>query len=461
MKIIFILLSILITIYADIGNTLKKENNIFDFSYKDNVLERESDDILEKSLIEVQKETILTKRFPNLFSCEYGEKGNAYCPAALSKASEEWSYNESASKKHTVSVIDYAKKSIVKKISYSQPFTGFQTKALGSNKFVDIKYSIALIPTSTWGSTGANFVDLKYDGNYKFSVSWVDSKLLPYNEYRISYFNFPRSVFGDAQEIRIRNGRFEYRSAYDNKWFDAGTEGVKLSKDGMKVRLVSGCPDGSTLVDSKCKTVKEIISCPDGYELTKGSEKQKGECKKIYSYDYYEYLCEKEKNEQNQIFEPVDKGGDCNKKDTDNTKVDNNLGKACNSATPPKNNCKRKEFTCNSNVVKPAFVDGEWKCSPYLCNSNFKCGYASCNELEPSQNFNHKQSNAYNPLGADFNEKCNGRDCGYVMNEVITYCIAHKCPGGVGYSQIGDKCYKKECPKGTYIVNNKCVKSDI
>lgn len=47
------------------------------------------------------------------------------------------------------------------------------------------------------------------------------------------------------------------------------------------------------------------------------------------------------------------------------------------------------------------------------------------------------------------------------MNEVITYCIAHKCPGGVGYSQIGDKCYKKECPKGTYVVNNKCVKSSI
>ena len=122
------------------------------------------------------------------------------------------------------------------------------------------------------------------------------------------------------------------------------------------------------------------ITCPSGYS-DNGSN-----CKKDISYTFYEYKCPNAQSSQDYNYIPQNTGGDCNKTDPNTSTVNSStLDDACNSSTPPTNNCKREKFTCVADSNRPcAKVDDKWQCSPFACNNDLECGYATCNGLPTS-----------------------------------------------------------------------------
>ncbi|MCT7595109.1 conjugal transfer protein TraN [Aliarcobacter butzleri] len=167
------------------------------------------------------------------------------------------------------------------------------------------------------------------------------------------------------------------------------------------------CPNGGTLSGTTCKkSCNNVTKCPVGYTETTGSETAKGECKRTVEYTYYNYLCNNSQNGQGFNFNPINSGGNCNKSDPDNTTNNSTtLTEACNSSTPPINNCKRQKFTCQANKDRPcSFVDNSWQCSPFPCVGG--------NDIVPEgdvEGANDKNNNGWNEDGM-----CNGQI--YIFN---------------------------------------------
>ncbi|WP_418181269.1 hypothetical protein ACNSOL_12235 (plasmid) [Aliarcobacter lanthieri] len=201
------------------------------------------------------------------------------------------------------------------------------------------------------------------------------------------------------------------------------------------------------------------LECSVGYTETTGTEISKGECKKTQEYTYYNYLCNNSKNEQGYNYTPTNSGGNCNKIDTNNTTANPELTTPCNNSTPPTNNCKREGFKCNTNERKAVYVDNEWRCSPYLCNGDMRCGYGTCKEGTKASKDKY-QDLAYHPLKYLYAKKCNSGICDYVENKDISYCEREACPQGEDIIQQDGRCYKIECPKGTYLSGTKCLESN-
>lgn len=219
--------------------------------------------------------------------------------------------------------------------------------------------------------------------------------------------------------------------------------GVFLSMQCVNVGSGITCPSGYVLKGSICE--KTVENCPSGYIETTGTETSKGQCKGTVNYTYYNYKCSSDETVLNE-------GGNIQKVDTDNTSINTDiLSSDLNSSTPPNGNCKKV-----IGVGKAAFVDGEWKCSPFMCNGDMKCGFGTC-ESGTKPSVDKYQDIAYSPIRADFDGSCNGVICDYVMNNKISYCEAEKCPEGDGYKVIMGECYKEECPEGTYLSDDKCL----
>ncbi|MCT7580237.1 hypothetical protein, partial [Aliarcobacter butzleri] len=223
----------------------------------------------------------------------------------------------------------------------------------------------------------------------------------------------------------------------------------------IEFRMSAICTTG-TLTNGQCTT----LSCPSGYTETTGAEVAKGECKGTIEYTYYQYLCNNSQNSQGYNYLPINNGGNTGKIDPNNTTINNDLSTPLNSSIPPVNNCKRQSFKCNSNEIKPVYVNGEWQCSPFLCDSNMKCGYATCNS--PSIPSTSKfQDVAYNPLNYIYNNKCNQDICDYVLNAQVSYCESSQCPKRDDVIEKNGLCYKMECPAGTYLSGDKCIKENF
>ena len=56
--------------------------------------------------IEIGKETFLTRRNNNIFSCNYDSFGNTYCPSNLAKADSYWDYDRGSTTKYTKTIQD-------------------------------------------------------------------------------------------------------------------------------------------------------------------------------------------------------------------------------------------------------------------------------------------------------------------------------------------------------------------
>ncbi len=240
--------------------------------------------------------------------------------------------------------------------------------------------------------------------------------------------------------------------------------GINCKKTINYVFYTYTCPSGYSVADSG------LSSCPktdsdntDNNSFTLGNDCNSptpptGNCSKSISYKYYEYLCQGKNN----FLEPIKNLNTglnaCSKTDSDKTEDNTStLDDACNSSTPPVNNCQSTEYTCDSTLFKPVYVNGKWVCSPYLCNADMKCGYGTC-DLPSKPSLDKYQDVAYNPLQYISNNQCNSEICDYTINAKVSYCESLQCPKGDDIIQDSGKCYKLECPAGTYLSGDKCIK---
>ena len=123
--------------------------------------------------------------------------------------------------------------------------------------------------------------------------------------------------------------------------------------------------------------------CKEGSDWT--INLQNNDCTKTKSYTYYNYLCANDPNTQGFNWQVIDAGGDKGAATT----YDPN---------PPANNCKRKGYTCNSNVRKPVWIDNQWQCSPFPC-----IGQSNIEDLDTQVGASDKNND-----GWDSNGNCAG-----------------------------------------------------
>lgn len=198
------------------------------------------------------------------------------------------------------------------------------------------------------------------------------------------------------------------------------------------------CPSTHLFFDGKCVAHSIAKDCPSGYTETTGTETAKGQCKSTVNYTYYSYKCSPDETVLNE-------GGNIQKVDTDNTSINTDiLSSDLNSSIPPNNNCKKV-----IGVGKAAFVDGEWKCSPFMCNGDMKCGFGTCEGFSVSNN--NYMSSVLNPLKSEV--KLNTSDCNTSYEYIDGNSTAHYikyCSNGIIENAT---CLEKDA-------NNKCIKFD-
>ena len=432
---LFLILLISLNCFANIsGAELKKPNSTaFDFTFQSpqNKIQETLEDMIK---IEIGKETFLTRRNSNIFSCGSDSFGNSYCPSNLAKADSYWDYDDGFSVAEIGQVIDF----VLKEKQFKCPANNY----LLTNKYFDSCGHCSDITYYEVRCSTNGTVTVLHEFRLKGNNAYNGGRLIQtYNQSNIG------SNVGQTYLGNIGQG-CNYLVYYSRT-----CDGVNCT---YKFNINSNC-NGSSYSTNTVAPIPYIFSCPSGYTETTGTETAKGQCKKTIEYTYYNYLCNNSKNAQGYNYLPTNSGGSCNKTDPSNTTSNPELPNPCNNSTPPANNCKRQGFKCNSNEMKPAFVDGEWKCSPFFCDGNMKCGYGTC-DLPSKPSLDKYQDVAYNPLQYITNNQCNGDICDYTINAKVSYCESLQCPKGDDIIQDSGKCYKLECPAGTYLSGDKCIK---
>lgn len=264
------------------------------------------------------------------YDCQADQYGNEYCPAALAACGESWTYQDGYSVAVGATTTDYTAKT---GSSYTYPATA--STALGWDSCVGI------------GGLSAK--------SYCASIG----KRLPI----LSETQTGGGTVPDCGCPTWREGpTCPMKGGSGQPWF--WQTNATCSLPAGQVRCVGDvttytCLSGGTLSGSTCTV--NTLACPTGYIETTGAETANGECKKTVNYTYYNYLCS--------TGTAVDPGGDCNRTDssgtTDNTTT---LSTACNSSTPPTNNCQTPSFTCVAAPDRPcSYVNNSWQCSPFPC----------------------------------------------------------------------------------------------
>jgi hypothetical protein len=403
---------------------LKPNTNAIDFTLNNstNSNEYKPEKYVNKIEMEVEKVLGYIPRSFKTFTCNNDIYGNTYCPSDLAKADDYWDYDNGYSVAGVGEVTDY-------------------TSKVSSIETINATYNA---PTYGWKW---------YSGRSSPSSGQKDANgFMIFNDYKVGTSGgcyFYTSMYGSYIAKKHTNG--EVIPA--NTIVGIAVVAPQSADETQYIvcRLYSSgsysCPSGHALSGSTC--VKQTLSCPSGYTETTGVETSKGQCKKVHTYTYYDYLCNTSLNDQNISFTPSDSGGNCNKTDTNNSAINNELSNSCNSSVPPTNNCKRLGYRCNQNVAKPAFIDGEWKCSPYYCNSDMKCGYASCQGYYSSADT--YMSSSLNPLKSEVklsNSSCN-TSYEYIDGNSTVHYIKN-CLTGEIENAI---CLERD-------TNNKCIKFD-
>ncbi|MFX4240128.1 hypothetical protein ACOL3D_07190 [Aliarcobacter butzleri] len=411
----------------------------FDFTYQ-SPSDSKIESLSEMILVQISKQSFLERRNSSLFNCNYDSFGNEFCPSNLAKAESYWDYDNGFSIPKVGQVVDYTNKE-------------------NSTNYIQADYQLQKKVNNNWVNTTSVTVVTGLKLNVNQEVSQIYTTTINKNTTSATV------VTGLKLNVNQEVSQIYTTTINKNTTSATVVTGLELNINQevsqiytTTIRFQLTCLTGSVLENNQCK--RSIIQCPEGYVETTGAEVAKGECKGNIDYSYYEYKCNEEKNGQNNNYQIINNGGDCNKSDTNNKTVNPELTNSCNSSTPPVNNCKRQGFKCNSNEIKPVYVNGEWQCSPFLCDSNMKCGYATCNS--PSIPSTSKfQDVAYNPLNYIYNNKCNQDICDYVLNAQVSYCESSQCPKRDDVIEKNGLCYKMECPAGTYLSGDKCIKENF
>lgn len=210
------------------------------------------------------------------------------------------------------------------------------------------------------------------------------------------------------------------------------------------------CPNGGTLSGTNCITTTTSASPASVVPST---------CNVDYSY--YQYACASGANQYGKDWQVVNSGtGDCGGIGL----VDTNSDGIADSCTQnlSAGNCKREKFACVANASRPcAEIGGTFQCSPYACDSNKKCGYASC-----PTDFGISATSEVNPLSADplkytlKSSICNASKCDLVDGPYYSMCGKKSCPQGFGVYEKNNSCWKDVCPSGSVEINGECIKKN-
>lgn len=404
------------------GELLSPQKQIWDFTYQSDIDAPQNNIInkYDKIRIEVDKIIGLIPRSFKTNSCDKDSYGNIYCNESLAQCAQEWDVEDGYSQMQTGTVVDYADKTLTESYEYIPLSNGwsYQTRysksyrGHGSRTYsIFGSYSIKLTASRT--NQNSARIGLYYGSN-KIIEAKMDSKTGYHSNYKFI--------------AQLTNKGKGSASGYVNVY-----------------KKESNCPSGYTKINnSQCRKIVTTIQCPDGYTETTGSETGKGQCKKEITYTFYNYICSDLENSQNYNFNLDNAGGDCNKTDPSSTDTNTDLANPCNSTTPPKNNCKRKKFTCVSDNNRPcAKVDGDWKCSPFACNNEMECGYGTCNGQDTSNT--EIMPYVYHPIEA--------------LTRSGSACTPIPCNSEYEYSDgTATKIDKKLC--GGTVINNKCIESN-
>ena len=317
-----------------------------------------------------------------IFDCRTDSYGNTYCPSALSECGQEFDYENGYSVSGLGQVVDYT----LKEKQYKCPSDNY---LLVSKYYDSCSWCNDITYYEVRCSTNGT-VTVLHEFRLKGNNAYNGGRLIQtYNQSNIG------SNVGQTYLGNIGQG-CNYLVYYSRT-----CDGINCN---YNFSINSNC-NGSTYSTSTVAPIPYIYSCPTGYSETTGSETSKGACKRTIEYTYYNYMCSGDKNAQDYNYIPQDTGGNCNKTDPNNTTVNPNLGDACNSATPPTNNCKREKFMCQANRDRPcSYVDNKWQCSPYPCWGG--------NDIEPEgdiEGANDKDNNGWNEDGT-----CSGQI--YIFN---------------------------------------------
>ena len=258
-----------------------------------------------------------------IFDCRTDSYGNTYCPSALSECGQEFDYENGYSVSGLGQVVDYT----LKEKQYKCPSDNY---LLVSKYYDSCSWCNDITYYEVRCSTNGT-VTVLHEFRLKGNNAYNGGRLIQtYNQSNIG------SNVGQTYLGNIGQG-CNYLVYYSRT-----CDGINCN---YNFSINSNC-NGSTYSTSTVAPIPYIYSCPTGYSETTGSETSKGACKRTIEYTYYNYMCSGDKNAQDYNYIPQDTGGNCNKTDPSNTTVNPNLGDACNSATPPTNNCKREKFMC-------------------------------------------------------------------------------------------------------------------
>lgn len=292
--------------------------------------------------------------------------------------------------------------------------TDDKNSVLPSNKVCNTKVWDSTVDTATTGKT-FNCLKDKYNNDYcpsslakageywdykdgysvqKTGTKYANKVVTTYDcsytkpEYHIEYT--ASGTMSNGKCNGYLNVDYFYTPAA--QWFmDQCTNKYGANSEGGSLYLDNG--DGTCWGGNVCRTLATVsktcstTACPSGY-TNNGSN-----CKKNYSY--YLYLCHSETNEFSEDYSPINGGG-----------------VSSTNSTPPHNNCKRKEFTCNSHLRKPAFVNNKWQCSPFPC-----VGKDNYENLDTTFGTQDKKNDGWNEDG-----NCTGKI--YIFNGKSDRCRA-------------------------------------
>lgn len=314
----------------------------------------------------------------SLVDCQTDTKGTEYCPSQMAECAQEWDYENGYSVENIGTAEDYTQKICDGVMINGICYDNSVKDATKVTNLSCVTKSIACAPGASSCchidiTCSGNSATVKYydccpsQGSLKKTVNIADANQFINGVYYQPYTGSQGRVIcnsSGACSIYFQDaycGGSSIGSPYLTNTFTLNTSDSYVCND-------SGYVNGSQISADPKKCYKQkALTCPS----THPSVQPDGTCKKSVNYKYYTYVCSDSQTSQGYNYIPQNTGGDCISSKTDpNTSADNSstLDDACNSSTPPANNCKREKFTCQVSDDRPcALVDNKWQCSPFPC----------------------------------------------------------------------------------------------
>ena len=360
--------------WGDFGNHARENNNpirmyaLFEFDSKPECAPptgvSEMDYSVKKCQTQVYDFTAGILSNGVIFDCLKDIYGNEYCPDSLAPCAQEWDYYDGWSTQEFGEVVDET--SQVEECETTKPnVTGVYTDewwncdTCGSMPIDKLQETIRKA-----GGTGNTVVDVEERQSSKVYVRknrgvLNDSATTIQVGVNDAYVNVGPGEIAAVLYKKVGNATTDtWKSAGGKPWIR-----LKASTQCSNwvwhppVKKIPGhwyCADSGSNSSATCPAgytqgtndlgyaycYNCYLTCPPGYSLNGNT------CQKTISYSYYEYICKSDVNNQGFHWIPQETGGDCN---GENLLPDG----SCNSATPPKNKCKREKFLCQANNDRP------------------------------------------------------------------------------------------------------------